>query len=70
MPFNPALLVRPAGGQGKPRPVPIPERVRELFRALAGILGEQLVGNDLHGSAVLGGFTRAACAAATSPAAW
>jgi len=59
IPFNPALLVRPAGGKGKSRPVPTPEQVRELFRALAGILGEQLVGNYLHGSAVLSGFTRA-----------
>jgi integrase len=33
--FNPALLARPAGGKGKPRPVPTPEQVRELFEALA-----------------------------------
>jgi integrase len=35
IPFNPALLVRPAGGKGKSRPVPTPEQVRELFAALA-----------------------------------
>jgi integrase len=34
IPFNPALLVRPAGGKGKSRPVPAPEQVRELFGAL------------------------------------
>jgi integrase len=34
IPFNPALLVRPAGGKGKPRPVPTPTQVRELFAAL------------------------------------
>ncbi len=34
IPFNPALLVRPAGGKGKSRPVPTPEQVRELFDAL------------------------------------
>ena len=34
IPFNPALVVRPAGGKGKPRPVPTPEQVRELFGAL------------------------------------
>jgi integrase len=34
VPFNPALAVRPAGGKGKPRPVPTPEQVRELFGAL------------------------------------
>ena len=35
IPFNPALVVRPAGGKGKPRPVPSPEQVRELFAALS-----------------------------------
>jgi integrase len=35
IPFNPALMVRPAGGKGKSRPVPTPEQVRELFQALA-----------------------------------
>jgi integrase len=35
IPFNPALMVRPAGGKGKSRPVPTPEQVRELFGALA-----------------------------------
>jgi integrase len=35
IPFNPALVVRPAGGKGKSRPVPTPEQVRELFAALA-----------------------------------
>src|SRR4029450_5969925 len=34
IPFNPALVVRPAGGKGKSRPAPPPERVRELFGAL------------------------------------
>jgi hypothetical protein len=34
IPFNPALVVRPAGGKGKSRPVPSPEQVRELFAAL------------------------------------
>jgi integrase len=34
IPFNPALLVRPAGGKGKPRLVPTPAQVRELFAAL------------------------------------
>jgi hypothetical protein len=34
IPFNPALMVRPAGGKGKSRPVPSPQRVRELFGAL------------------------------------
>jgi integrase len=34
IPFNPALVVRPAAGKGKPRPVPTPEQVRELFGAL------------------------------------
>jgi integrase len=34
IPFNPALVARPAGGKGKPRPVPTPEQVRELFGAL------------------------------------
>jgi integrase len=34
IPFNPALVVRPAGGKGKSRPVPAPEQVRELFAAL------------------------------------
>src|SRR5512132_1717144 len=33
--FNPALMARPAGGKGKPRPVPTPAQVRELFAALA-----------------------------------
>ncbi len=35
LPFNPALMARPAGGKGKPRPVPTPQQVRELFGALA-----------------------------------
>jgi integrase len=35
IPFNPALMVRPVAGKGKPRPVPTPEQVRELFGALA-----------------------------------
>jgi integrase len=35
IPFNPALMVRPAGGKGKSRPVPTPQQVRELFHALA-----------------------------------
>jgi integrase len=34
IPFNPALMARPAGGKGKPRPVPTPAQVRELFGAL------------------------------------
>ena len=34
LPFNPALMARPAGGKGKPRPVPTPAQVRELFSAL------------------------------------
>jgi integrase len=34
VPFNPALMARPAGGKGKSRPVPTPEQVRELFGAL------------------------------------
>jgi integrase len=34
IPFNPAMMVRPAGGKGKSRPVPTPEQVRELFQAL------------------------------------
>jgi integrase len=34
LPFNPALMARPAGGKGKPRPVPTPAQVRELFAAL------------------------------------
>jgi integrase len=34
-PFNPALMARPAGGKGKPHPVPTPAQVRELFAALA-----------------------------------
>jgi integrase len=34
IPFNPALMVRPAGGRGKSRPVPTPEQVRELFATL------------------------------------
>jgi hypothetical protein len=29
IPFNPALMVRPAGGKGKARPVPTPNQVRE-----------------------------------------
>jgi Domain of unknown function (DUF4111) len=33
--------------------------VEQAATRLAGILGEQLVGNYLHGSVVLGGFTRA-----------
>jgi integrase len=35
IPFNPALMVRPAGGKGKSRLVPTPQQVRELFGALA-----------------------------------
>ena len=35
IPFNPALMVRPAGGKGKSRPVPTPRQVRELFKVLA-----------------------------------
>ncbi len=34
IPFNPALMARPAGGKGKSRPVPTPQQVRELFGAL------------------------------------
>jgi len=34
IPFNPALMVRPAGGRSKSRPVPTPKQVRELFGAL------------------------------------
>jgi integrase len=34
IPFNPALVARPAGGKGKSRPVPTPAQVRELFAAL------------------------------------
>jgi integrase len=34
IPFNPALMVRPAGGKGNSRPVPTPQQVRELFGAL------------------------------------
>jgi integrase len=34
IPFNPALMVRPAGGKGKSRPVPTPRQVRELFEVL------------------------------------
>jgi integrase len=34
LPFNPAQMARPAGGKGKPRPVPAPAEVRELFAAL------------------------------------
>jgi integrase len=34
IPFNPALVVRPAGGKGNSRPVPTPAQVRELFAAL------------------------------------
>ena len=34
IPFNPALMVRPAGGKGKSRPVPTPQQVRELLGAL------------------------------------
>jgi integrase len=33
IPFNPALMARPAGGKGKSRPVPTPKQVRELFGA-------------------------------------
>jgi integrase len=36
IPFNPALMARPAGGKGKARPVPTPQQVRELFGALTG----------------------------------
>jgi hypothetical protein len=32
IPFNPALMARPAGGKGKSRPVPSPQLVRELLR--------------------------------------
>jgi integrase len=32
--FNPALMARPAGGKGKPRAIPTPAQVRELFGAL------------------------------------
>jgi len=35
IPFNPALVVRPTSGKGKPRPVPSPEQVRQLFMALS-----------------------------------
>ncbi len=35
IPFNPALMARPAGGKGKSRPVPTPQQARELFGALA-----------------------------------
>jgi integrase len=34
IPFNPALVVRPAGGKSNSRPVPTPKQVRELFGAL------------------------------------
>ena len=34
IPFNPALMARPAAGKGKSRPVPTPQQVRELFGAL------------------------------------
>jgi integrase len=34
IPFNPALMVRPAGGKGRSRPVPTPQQVRELVAAL------------------------------------
>jgi integrase len=34
IPFNPALMARPAGGKGKSRPVPTPQQVRDLFGAL------------------------------------
>jgi integrase len=34
IPFNPALMARPAGGRGKSRPVPTPQQVRELLAAL------------------------------------
>ena len=34
IPFNPALVLRPAGGKGKSRPVPTPAQVRELFANL------------------------------------
>ncbi len=36
IPFNPALMARPAAGKGKSRPVPTPQQVRELFGALTG----------------------------------
>jgi len=36
IPFNPALMARPASGRGKSRPVPTPQQVRELFGALTG----------------------------------
>jgi integrase len=36
IPFNPALIVRPAGGKEKSRPAPTPEQVRELFGAVTG----------------------------------
>jgi integrase len=35
IPFNPALMARPAGGKGKPRPVPTPKQVRDLFGVLS-----------------------------------
>ncbi len=34
IPFNPALMARPAAGKGKSRPVPTPKQVHELFGAL------------------------------------
>jgi hypothetical protein len=34
IPFNPALMARPASGKGKSRPIPSPKQVRELFGAL------------------------------------
>ncbi|HKE98171.1 MAG TPA: tyrosine-type recombinase/integrase [Actinomycetes bacterium] len=34
LPFNPALMARPARGKGRKRPVPTPKEVRELFAAL------------------------------------
>jgi integrase len=34
IPFNPALMARPASGKGKSRPVPSPQQIRELFGAL------------------------------------
>ncbi len=35
IPFNPALMARPAGGKGEPRPVPTPQQVRQLLAAVA-----------------------------------
>jgi integrase len=33
--YNPALVVRPSRGRSERRPVPTPEEVRELFKAIA-----------------------------------